>query len=158
VDWAVGGLLASAAVFPLIWLTIFRRDTWLQSWGWTLAGILYMGWMVGHYVMLRQLDDGRELVIWPCSPRLPVTLRPTSLAGLGQAPHDSIDSPHKTWEGAAAVFAGAIAAAGGAALSPQPRQLVAAAELSRAVGAAVSLVSPRSLGICWSRCSSAGPG
>ena len=112
VDWAVGGLLASAAVFPLIWLTIFRRDTWLQSWGWTLAGILYMGWMVGHYVMLRQLDDGRELVILAMFTTFACD---TSAYFVGRAwgKHRMTPaiSPHKTWEGAAGGFAGAIAAA-----------------------------------------------
>ena len=57
VDWGTGALLASAAVLPLIWLVIFRRDTRFQSWVWTLTGILYLGWMLGHYVALRQLDQ-----------------------------------------------------------------------------------------------------
>ncbi len=112
VDWAVGGLLASAAVFPLIWLTIFRRDPWLQSWGWTLAGILYMGWMVGHYVMLRQLDDGRELVILALFTTFACD---TSAYFVGRAwgKHRMTPtiSPHKTWEGAAGGFVGAVAGA-----------------------------------------------
>jgi phosphatidate cytidylyltransferase len=112
VDWAVGGLLASAAVFPLIWLTIFRRDTWLQSWGWTLAGILYMGWMLGYYVMLRQLDYGRELVILALFATFACD---TSAYFVGRAwgKHRMTPtiSPHKTWEGAIGGLVGAVAAA-----------------------------------------------
>jgi phosphatidate cytidylyltransferase len=112
VDWATASLLASAAVLPLVWLIIFRRDTWLQSWGWTVAGILYMGWMVGHYVMLRQLDDGREWVILALFTTFACD---TSAYFVGRAwgKHHMTPtiSPHKTWEGAAGGFAGAVAAA-----------------------------------------------
>jgi phosphatidate cytidylyltransferase len=111
-DWAVGGLLASAAVLPVVWLFVFRRDTWLQSWVWTLAGILYLGWMVGHYVMLRQLDHGRELVILALFTTFACD---TSAFFVGRAwgRHHMTPriSPHKTWEGAAGGFAGAVAAA-----------------------------------------------
>jgi phosphatidate cytidylyltransferase len=112
VDWATASLLASAAVLPLVWLVIFRRDTLLQSWVWTLAGILYMGWMVGHYVMLRQLEDGRELVILALFTTFACD---TSAFFVGRAwgKHHMTPriSPHKTWEGAIGGFAGAVAAA-----------------------------------------------
>jgi phosphatidate cytidylyltransferase len=112
VDWATGSLLASTAVLPLIWLVIFRRDTRFQSWVWTLTGILYLGWTLGHYVALRQLDHGRELVIlavfitFACD---------TSAFFVGRAwgRHHMTPriSPHKTWEGAIGGFVGAVAAA-----------------------------------------------
>ena len=112
VDWATASLLASAAVLPLVWLIIFRRDTWLQSWGWTVTGILYMGWMLGHYVMLRQLDHGRELVILALFTTFACD---TSAYFVGRAwgKHHMTPtiSPHKTWEGAAGGLAGAVAAA-----------------------------------------------
>jgi len=112
VDWATGSLLASAAVLPLIWLVIFRRDNWLQSWGWTLAGTLYMGWMLGHYVALRQLDHGRELVILAVFTTFACD---TSAFFVGRAwgRHQMAPtiSPHKTWEGAIGGFVGAVAAA-----------------------------------------------
>jgi phosphatidate cytidylyltransferase len=112
VDWAVGGLLASAAILPLIWLVVFRRDTWLHSWVWTLAGMLYLGWMLGYYVMLRQMDDEGELVIltlfttFACDTSAYFVGR-----ALGRHPMTPTISPHKTWEGAAGGFAGAVAAA-----------------------------------------------
>ena len=71
-----------------------------------------MGWMLGHYVMLRQLDDGRELVILAVFTTFACD---TSAYFVGRAwgRHRMTPtmSPHKTWEGAAGGFAGAVAAA-----------------------------------------------
>jgi phosphatidate cytidylyltransferase len=112
IDWATGSLLASAAVLPVVWLVIFRRDTLLQSWAWTLTGILYMGWMLGYYVALRQLDHGRELVILAVFTTFACD---TSAFFVGRAwgRHHMAPtiSPHKTWEGAIGGFVGAVAAA-----------------------------------------------
>lgn len=112
VDWATASLLASAAVLPLVWLAIFRRDALLQSWVWTLAGMLYMGWMLGHYVMLRQLDDGRELVILVLFTTFACDTS-AYFVGRSWGKHRMTPtiSPHKTWEGAIGGFAGAVAAA-----------------------------------------------
>jgi len=112
VDWGTGALLASAAVLPLVWLVIFRRDTRFQSWVWTLTGILYLGWTLGHYVALRQLDHGRELVILAVFTTFACD---TSAFFVGRAwgRHHMAPaiSPHKTWEGAIGGFVGAVAAA-----------------------------------------------
>ena len=112
VDWGTGALLASAAVLPLIWLVIFRRDTRFQTWVWTLTGILYLGWTLGHYVALRQLDHGRELVILAVFTTFACD---TSAFFVGRAwgRHHMAPaiSPHKTWEGAIGGFVGAVAAA-----------------------------------------------
>lgn len=112
VDWGTGALLASAAVVPLVWLVVFRRDTRFQSWVWTLTGILYLGWTLGHYVALRQLDHGRELVILAVFTTFACD---TSAFFVGRAwgRHHMAPaiSPHKTWEGAIGGFVGAVAAA-----------------------------------------------
>jgi len=112
VDWATGSLLASAAVLPLVWLVVFRRDTRFQTWVWTLTGILYLGWTLGHYVALRQLDHGRELVILAVFTTFACD---TSAFFVGRAwgRHHMAPaiSPHKTWEGAIGGFVGAVAAA-----------------------------------------------
>ena len=112
VDWATGSLLASAAVLPLVWLVIFRRDTRFQSWVWTLTGILYMGWMLGHYVVLRQLDHGRELVILAVFTTFACDTT-AFFVGRAWGRHHMAPtiSPHKTWEGAIGGFVGAVAAA-----------------------------------------------
>ncbi len=112
VDWATAALLAAAAVLPLVWLTIFRREAALESWSWTLAGILYAGWMLSHYVMLRQLDDGRELVIMAVFTTFACDTA-AYFVGRAWGRHRMTPtvSPNKTWEGAAGGFAGAVAAA-----------------------------------------------
>lgn len=112
IDWASWSLLASAAVLPLMWLAIFRRDLLLQSWAWTLAGILYMGWMLGHYVMLRQLEHGRELVIMAVFTTFACDTA-AYFVGRAWGRHHMAPkvSPHKTWEGSAGGFLGAVAAA-----------------------------------------------
>ena len=112
VDWGIAALLAAAAVLPLVWLTIFRRDVALESWAWTLAGILYAGWMLGHWVMLRQLDHGRELVILAVFATFACDTA-AYFVGRTWGRHRMAPrvSPGKTWEGAAGGFAGAVAAA-----------------------------------------------
>ncbi len=111
-DWAIAALLAAAAVLPLVWLTIFRREVALESWAWTLAGILYAGWMLGHYVMLRQLDHGRELVIMAVFTTFACDTAAYFVGRTwGRHRMTPTVSPNKTWEGAAGGFAGAVAAA-----------------------------------------------
>ena len=112
VEWAIGSLLASAAVLPLVWLVVFRRDTRFQSWVWTLTGILYLGWMLGHYVVLRQLDHGRELVILAVFTTFACDTT-AFFVGRAWGRHHMAPtiSPHKTWEGAIGGFVGAVAAA-----------------------------------------------
>jgi phosphatidate cytidylyltransferase len=57
-------LITSAIVVSLIWL-LFRhhREQAFANWAWTMAGILYIGWMLSYWVQLRSLDGGRELVL-----------------------------------------------------------------------------------------------
>jgi phosphatidate cytidylyltransferase len=56
-------LITSAIVVSLIWLLFRRpRDQAFTTWAWTMAGILYIGWMLRYWVQLRGLEAGRELV------------------------------------------------------------------------------------------------
>lgn len=112
VDWGLAALLAAAAVLPLVWLTVFRWEVALESWSWTLAGILYAGWMMGHWVMLRQLDDGRELVIMAVFSTFACDTAAYFVGrAWGRRRMTPRVSPNKTWEGAAAGLAGAAAGA-----------------------------------------------
>lgn len=93
-------------------LSAHRRQRVVASWAWTLAGILYMGWMLSHYVTLRELDHGRELVLLV----LFSTFACDTVAFLigrtwGRHLMAPAISPKKTWEGAVAGFGGAVAAA-----------------------------------------------
>lgn len=103
--------LALTVVVTLM-LFLGRRDKHaaFASWAWTLAGVLYLGWLTSHYLALRALPYGAEWVTFA----LFVTFASDSSAfGVGRtwgrhklAP--SI-SPKKTWEGAVGGVAGAVA-------------------------------------------------
>ncbi|MFC2048145.1 phosphatidate cytidylyltransferase [Chloroflexota bacterium] len=56
-------LLTSAVVLPVIWLLLQpQKDKAFNSWAWTIAGILYVGWLISHLVTLRGLDDARTVL------------------------------------------------------------------------------------------------
>ncbi|MCL2149706.1 MAG: phosphatidate cytidylyltransferase [Dehalococcoidia bacterium] len=105
-------VLALAVVIPLVWLMFQRdKDAAFANWAWTLAGIMYLGWLVSPYIALRGLDYGREWVIFA----LFTTFVSDSTAyfvgrALGRHRLAPIISPRKTWEGAAGGVMGAMLA------------------------------------------------
>ena len=117
VDYIAPSLLASAVALPLIWLFLFSRKTAFVSWAWTLTGILYMGWMLGHFVALREFheggfDQGRELVTLVLfSTFAGDTAAFLTGRALGRRPLAPAVSPGKTWEGALGGFVAGPAAA-----------------------------------------------
>ena len=61
-DWVLW--FAMGGVFiPLIWVTV-RGDaeTALNDWIWAVAGLMYVGLLGAHFVLLRELDNGRDWV------------------------------------------------------------------------------------------------
>lgn len=56
-------LITLAIIISLIWL-LFRypRDQAFTNWAWTMAGILYIGWMLSYWIGLRGQEIGRGLV------------------------------------------------------------------------------------------------
>ncbi len=106
-------LFIAAATLPLVWLVLSapRRDI-PRRWGLTLAGTLYIGWLLSHLVGLRDLgDSGREWVLLA----LLVTFSSDTAAffggrAVGRHPMAPAISPGKTWEGVAAGLLGGIAA------------------------------------------------
>jgi phosphatidate cytidylyltransferase len=109
-DWLTPWILTSAVVLSLIGLLGRRQiEGVLTGWVWTIAGILYVGWLLSHLVALRGLDNGQNWVFFV----LYVTWVSDSAAFLigrrfGRhklAPHIS---PGKTWEGTIAGLGGAI--------------------------------------------------
>jgi len=102
-------LLTSAVILPLVCRLWRTQEEAFTSWAWTIAGILYLGWLLSHFVALRGLDDGRNWVFFA----LFTTFASDTAAffigrALGRhrlAPHIS---PGKTWEGAIAGIFGAI--------------------------------------------------
>ena len=104
-------LLTTAVVPPLIWLLSRRqKGEAFATWAWTIAGILYVGWMLSHLVALRGLEGGRNWVFFV----LFVTWLSDTTAfftgrRLGRHKLAPNISPGKTWEGAIGGICGAIA-------------------------------------------------
>jgi phosphatidate cytidylyltransferase len=104
-------LLTSAIVLSLIWLIVVRRqrEEAFTGWVWTIAGILYVGWLLSHLVALRGLNVHGPHWVFVV---LFTTFASDSAAFLigriwGKHHLAPVVSPHKTWEGA---IAGVIAA------------------------------------------------
>ena len=103
-------LLTSAVVIPLIDLLVRRqKEGAFNSWVWTVAGILYVGWLLGHLVALRGLDDGRNWVFFI----LFVNWASDTFAffvgrKFGRHKLAPSISPGKTWEGAAGGVSAAV--------------------------------------------------
>ena len=97
-------------ILPLIWLLLrSQKETAFTSWAWTIAGILYVGWLLSYLVALRGLDAGREWVFLA----LFTTFGSDTAAffvgrALGRHRLALHISPGKTWEGAVGGVLGAI--------------------------------------------------
>jgi len=113
-DFAMPLLLTSAVVLPLIWLLGRKKgEGAFLSWVWTLAGILYIGWLLSYFVALRAMDDGTNLgknlvflalfAIFACDTTAFFVGR-----ALGRHKLAPNISPEKTWEGAVGGVLGAI--------------------------------------------------
>ncbi len=104
-------LLTLAVVPPLIWLLSRRQKGGaFATWAWTIAGIIYIGWMLSHLVALRGLELGRNWVFFV----LFVTWASDTAAffigrKLGKHKLAPNISPGKTWEGTIGGICAAIA-------------------------------------------------
>jgi len=109
-DFLTPLLLTSAVMLSLIWLLLRpQKEGAFIGWAWTIAGILYVGWLLSYFVALRGLDDGRNWVFLA----LFITLGSDTTAffvgrALGRHHLAPRISPGKTWEGAIAGVLGAI--------------------------------------------------
>ncbi len=103
-------LLTSAVVLPLIWLLARpQKEGAFISWAWTIAGILYIGWLLSHLVALRSLDDGRNWVFLALFTNFGSDTAAFFIGrALGRHKLAPSISPGKTWEGAIAGILGAI--------------------------------------------------
>ncbi|MFC1903655.1 phosphatidate cytidylyltransferase [Chloroflexota bacterium] len=108
-DFIIPLLLTSAMVLPLLWLVLRpQKDGAFIGWAWTVAGILYVGWLLSYLVALR-LDAGRNWVFFA----LFTTFGSDTAAffigrALGKHHLAPSISPNKTWEGAIAGLFGAV--------------------------------------------------
>ncbi|MCL0091650.1 phosphatidate cytidylyltransferase [Dehalococcoidales bacterium] len=103
-------LLTSAMILSLIWLLLRpKKEGAFIGWAWTIAGIVYIGWLLSYLVALRGLDNGRDWVFFA----LFTTFGSDTTAffvgrTLGRHHLAPSISPGKTWEGAIAGVIGAI--------------------------------------------------
>ncbi len=105
-------LITSAIVISLIWL-LFRspREQAFTNWAWTMAGILYIGWMLSYWVELRNLESGKALVFWAM---FTTFANDTGAFLVGRAWGRHALAPSisagKTWEGAIGGLVASVAA------------------------------------------------
>ena len=111
-DFLIPILLTSSVVLPLI-LLLFRqrKEAAFAGWAWTVAGILYIGWLLSHLVALRNLDGGRDWIFLALFTNFGSdTVAFLIGRALGRHRLAPAISPRKTWEGAVAGVVGAIIA------------------------------------------------
>ncbi len=104
--------LVTAVIIPLL-VFLWRpgKENAFANWAWTVAGILYIGWLLSFMISLRGLDNGRG---WVFLAVLCTFASDSSayLAGRSLGKHKIAPyiSPKKTWEGTVAGVAGTIIA------------------------------------------------
>ncbi len=106
-------VVTSAMLVSLICLVLGRStENAFHNWAWTVAGALYVGWMLSYWLNLRGLEDGRN---WVYLAMLTTFANDTSAYFVGRArgKHKLAPaiSPAKTWEGAIGGLVSAILAA-----------------------------------------------
>jgi len=103
-------LLTSAVVLSLLWLLLRpQKEGAFIGWAWTIAGILYIGWLLSHLVALRGLDDGRNWIFLALFTNFGSdTAAYFTGRALGRHHLAPSISPGKTWEGTIAGILGAI--------------------------------------------------
>ncbi len=133
-------LLSLLVIAPLVYLlSRANKERAFAGWAWTSAGILYIGWLLSHFVGLRGLPDGRN---WVFLALFATFASDTFAFFVGRtwgknrlAPHIS---PKKTWEGS---VGGALSAAltGVLFTLPTPLQLPLTIWPAALLGLAVSV-------------------
>jgi|WetSurMetagenome_2_1015567.scaffolds.fasta_scaffold196832_2 phosphatidate cytidylyltransferase len=102
-------LTVGVIVSLLILLWRSGKEQAFSAWAWTVAGILYIGWLLSNFVALRNLEDGRGWVFMA----ILCTFASDSSAyfigrALGKHKIAPYISPKKSWEGTIAGIAGAV--------------------------------------------------
>jgi len=109
-DFILPLLLSLMTLIPLMWL-LFRpnKGNAFINWGWTIAGILYTGWLLSFYILIRQMENGMGWIflVVSCTALCDVGAYAVG-SNLGKHAMASSVSPGKTWEGAAGGLATSI--------------------------------------------------
>jgi phosphatidate cytidylyltransferase len=105
-------LLTTMVILPLIWLLFYpNREQAFTRWAWTIAGIIYIGWLLSHLVALRGLADGKGWVFFALFTNF-ASDTGAFFIGKAMGRHHLFPSisPGKTWEGAIGGIFSAFAA------------------------------------------------
>jgi len=109
-DFTLPLLLVLMTLIPLLWM-LFRpnKDNAFINWGWTVAGILYIGWLLSYYVQIRLVENGMGWIflVVSCTALCDVGAYAVG-SNLGKHAMASSVSPGKTWEGSAGGLATSI--------------------------------------------------
>lgn len=103
-------LITLAVVLPLAWF-VYRqsKEKAFNSWAWTVAGILYVGWMLSYWVKIGLFDEGRNLVLLAILTTIATDIGAFFIGRTwGKHQLSPVISPKKTWEGAIGGFLSAI--------------------------------------------------
>jgi len=108
-DFLMPLLLTSAVILSLLWLLLRpRKEGAFVGWSWTMAGILYVGLLLGYFVALR-LDGGRNWVSLALFTTFGSDIAAFFTGRVLGRHHLAPDiSPGKTWEGTLAGIFGAV--------------------------------------------------
>jgi len=108
--------LVGSAILSTLLLSLYKRaseERSLIQWSVSMAGILYMGWMLSYWVIMRNSTDwpGREWVLIALLSTFAVDTAAYFIGrAFGKRKLAPSISPGKTWEGAAGGLIGSIAA------------------------------------------------
>jgi len=96
-------ILTGTLLLGLAWsVARYQQGEASPGWLWTLGGVIYIGWLMGHFLLLRDVDHGRA---WTLLALMTTFLNDTASYIVGRAVgrHRMAPnlSPGKTWEGAA---------------------------------------------------------
>jgi len=106
-------ILTLAAISTLIVL-LWRKgkENAFTNWVWTIAGIIYIGWLLSYMVELRSFENGRGWVFLAIACTFASDICAYAAGSvIGKHKMAPYISPKKSWEGSAAGLAGAIVAA-----------------------------------------------
>jgi phosphatidate cytidylyltransferase len=106
--WAVTGV----AVLPLLWaLAVYPTEDALLEYLWVAGGVLYLGWLGCHLVLLRDAGDGRDWVYLALFSTFATDTGAYFVGrAIGRTPLAPTISPGKTVEGAVGGVACGVAA------------------------------------------------
>jgi len=105
-------LISAVVLFSLIWLLFrFEVEGAFNNWLWTLAGMLYVGWLLSYFVLLRNLNQGREWVLLALFSTFAVDTCAFFVGRVwGRHKLAPLISPGKSWEGAVGGLVGGLVA------------------------------------------------